>query len=270
MGVYFSEREKKRIFWRRLKMFGFVLLIVALSGGIFYAVSNSKIFKVTSFEVVGNDFIQQEEIISMVGDLILNSSFMGKLLGVDNIFTWSNGQLPEVADKFAQISGLGVKRDLFTRKVTIEVKERERKFVWCFVPSSLENAGDGKESCFWVDGTGFVFDNAPVIEGQIINVITEYGDRSLGIGDYVLNDKEMIVLNANLKFLEDLNFAWDEMRIENLKYKELVVLIKNGPKIYFSLLTPPDFGKKVVQSLLSSGKPAKYIDLRVDGRVFYE
>jgi hypothetical protein len=270
MGVYFSEREKKRIFWRRLKIFGFVLLIVALSGGIFYAVSNSKIFKVSSLEVTGNDSIQQEEIISVVHDSVLSRSFMGKLLGVDNIFVWSNEQLPEVADKFAQISSLDVKRDLFSRKVTIEVKERERKFVWCFVPLLLEGAGNEKESCFWTDETGFIFDKAPVIEGQIINIVKEYGDRSLEIGDYVLSDKEMVVLNADLKFLEDLNFAWEEMRIENLKYKELVVLIKNGPKIYFSLLTKPDFGKKVVQSLLNSGKSAKYIDLRVDGRVFYE
>lgn len=270
MGVYFSEREKKRIFWRRLKIFGFILLIVALSGGIFYAVSSSKIFKVTSFEVIGNDSIQQEEIISAVDDLIISRSFIGKFLGVDNILVWGDRQLPEIAGKFAQISSLDIIRDLFARKVIIEVKERERKFVWCFVPLTIEDAGNEKESCFWVDGTGFIFDKAPVIEGQVINVIKEYGDRSLGIGDYVLSDKELIVLNADLQFLEDLNFSWEEMRIENLKFKELVVLIKNGPKIYFSLLTKPDFGKKVVQSLLSSGKSAKYIDLRVDGRVFYE
>jgi len=270
MGVYFSEREKKRIFWRRLKIFGFVLLIVALLGGGFYAVSNSKIFKVTSFEVVGNDSIQQEEIISVVDNLIIRRSFIGKFLGADNILVWGNWQLPEITDKFKQISGLSVKRDLFSRKVTIEVKEREKKFAWCFVPPMLDDKSEGKELCFWADETGFLFDKAPVIEGQIVSVIKEYGDRHLGIGDYVLNDKEMIVLNGDLEFLESLNFPWEEMRIENLKFKELVVLIKNGPKIYFSLLTKPDFGKKVVQSLLNSGKPAKYIDLRVDGRVFYE
>jgi len=270
MGVYFFEREKKRIFWRRLKIFGFVLLIVALSGGIFYAVSNSKIFKVSLLEVTGNDSVQREEIISMVHESVLSRSFTGKLLGVDNILVWGNWQLPELTGKFTQISDLSVKRDLFARKVTIEVKERERKFVWCFVSLTPEDAGNEKESCFWADGKGFIFGKAPVIEGQSVNVIKEYGDRSLGIGDYVLNSKELLVLNADLQFLEDLNFSWEEMRIENLKYKELVVLIKNGPKIYFSLLTKPDFGKKVVRSLLDSGKPAKYIDLRVDGRVFYE
>lgn len=270
MGVYFSERALKTVFWSRLKIYIIIFFLFIFLGGVFYAVSSLEIFKVKSLEVTGNTSVEQGEIINAVTNLVLRNSFIGRFLGAGNILVWSNRRWPdETIKEFPQVFSLGVKRDLFSRKVVIEVKERDKKMIWCLIPESAPSIG-GEEKCFWSDETGFLFGKAPTTEGQLVEVIKEKSSRSLNIGDYLLEEKEMENLNKSLKFLGDLNLSSDKIKINEQKFKELTALIKGGSVIYFSLLADPSSSKAAVESLLKSGRSIDYLDLRVEGKVYYK
>lgn len=233
---------------RRRRPLRFILITVGLFlffGGAAYVVWLSDVFSVRAIEVSGATLVD-ESVIS------------GELGG--NILFW---KLPVNVSDYPQIESAEVIKDYAERKINIEVKEREKTIIWCQQSS---------ENCFWIDDSGLVFNRAPIPEGSlVVHVVKDQNDRELKIGEKVLADDLFVNLKNAIELLDGVNISVEEIRVDDLKFKEATAVLANGPEVYFSLSIDPRFGRGVLESLMKSPdwSAIRYVDLRVENRAYY-
>lgn len=225
-----------------------VLLSVAgglvLAGGA-YLVWFSDLFKVQAVNIMSEELITAEDL---------------NLAAGGNILFWRPALDLEA---FPQIAGFKVEKDYFERVVVVQLESREKYAIWC-----LEDKGE----CFWADDTGVAFSRAPDFQGPLLfRLVRDYSDRTLVLGDQVLDKELFSNLKAAFDFLGTIEVEVQEFKIEDLKFKEAVAELESGPDIYFSLILDPHFGLGVVRSLRQSGEwdIIRYLDLRVPNRAYY-
>ncbi|MBI2592591.1 MAG: hypothetical protein HYW37_00285 [Candidatus Colwellbacteria bacterium] len=262
MRDYRFRTQKGKTVFELIKPLLLVLLPFILIGGSFYLFKESRFFEVQAIEVRGLESLSKEAVLAALEPKILERSFLGKLLGIGNILAWQGNFSPDLRDEFPRLASLNVQGDLFRRSVVVNVAEKEKSVVWCLV---------SRDTCFWVDKEGVVFDLAPAVSGRIIKVVRDSSERDLNIGETVLPADEVSNLAKIFQFLSNLNLHSKEMKIENVKFKEITAILDEGPELRFSLNVDPGFGSSVVKTLIGSNDWSKirYVDLRIEGRVYY-
>src|SRR3989344_4469739 len=157
----------------------------------------------------------------------------------------------------------------FLRVQTFTFRERERKLIWCHI-SRVE---DGAETprCFWIDGVGLIFEEAPIPRGGLVRVVYDYSSRALGLGDYVLDEDTVPNLFFIFDLFERFDFVVTNLVLDNLGLREVTGNVTAGPFLYFSLDTNPSFALPVIDSLIASGEWRKisYLDMRVENKAYY-
>lgn len=254
------EVERKRNSRRRLKRILFLIFLVGFLTAAVTEVFFSDFFDVKVIEVTGNESVVSEEVIKAAEVAAVRMRPIYKLLGSRNVLFWTTKEMPEPMEGAPQVASFKVVRDLSERSINIEVVEREKFVVWC------------EGECFWIDEKGIIFSEAPETEGALIKIVRVNSERRLMLGERPLPEKEIQTFVQIVRFLDDLGFAVASIKIEDLRFKEINVTILNGPRVLFSLLINPVFGKPVIESLKESGTWEKidYLDLRVDGRAYYK
>lgn len=213
--------------------------------GIAYLIWFSGAFDIESVEVNGEDLAPGFSLEGALGE---------------NILFW---QLDFDASMYSQVAKVEVDKQILDRRVVVNLSAKERYAIWCL---------EKQQECFWIDDSGGVFTNAPDLKGPLVfKLVRDFSDRDLGIGDQALEQDLFINLKAAFNFLDDLEIPTQELRIENLNFREAIAYTSEGPQIYFSLQDDPFFGKEIVKSLRASGEWSilNYLDLRVPGRAFY-
>lgn len=231
---------------RKLKFFLFLFLFGLVIAGAGYLIWFTPAFQIQAIEVNGGTPAQQEIL---------------KERSSNNMLFWR----PPISQKeYPQIAKLEVKRNFFERKITVNLEERQKEIIWCL---------EKKEQCFWVDKTGFAFTPAPFTTGTLVEVkvIRDYSEREIKVGENVLDPKHFQNLKAALDLLVELNLPVNELKIENIDYREAMADLSSGPDLYFSLLFDPGFARDVVEKLRASGEwnSLRYVDLRVENRAYY-
>ena len=104
-----------------------------------------------------------------------------------------------------------------------------------------------------------------------VKVVRDYSDREVKVGENVLPPKHFQNLKSTLDLLVELNLPVNELKIENIDYREAIADLSSGPNIYFSLLFNPGFARNVVEKLKASGEwnNLRYVDFRVENRAYY-
>jgi len=230
---------------RNLKLVLIVLVVLFFLGGVAYVVWLSDVFKTQSIEVHGATLVDENVVAGALGG---------------NILFW---KLPIDIKNYPQIESVSTKKDFIDRSVRIEVIERGKMIIWC------EASG---ENCFWTDENGFIFTMAPIPEGSlVVSVVRDYNERELNVGQNVLPEDLFINLKYALELLDSVDVSVEEIRIDDLKFKEATAVISGGPEVYFSLNIDPRFGKGVLEALLNSPDwgAIRYVDLRVENRAYY-
>ena len=239
-----SARKRSRNH-RSLKLALFLIAVFLFLGGFAYLVWFSDVFTVRAIEVEGAALVKKETI-------------SGPIEG--NILFW---KLPVNIGDYPQIANVDVKKDFVERKVKVSVTERAKVLIWC---------GAENENCFWADENGFIFTTAPIPEGVlVVNVVRDSTNRELKVGDSVLPADLFPNLKHAIELLNGLDASVEEIRLDDLKFKEATAVIAGGPEVYFSLAIDPRFGKGVLESLMASPNwgAIRYVDLRVENRAYY-
>lgn len=230
---------------RKVKIVVFSLIVILLVAGGIY------IFWFTELPDIKD--------ISVEGAVLTDVSSLNDSVG-ENILLWD---APSYLADLPQIKSVDVDKNFIKRSVSVKVSERDKDVIWCL---------EEKSECFWIDESGVVFTGASNPTGSlIVKVVRDYTERSLSLGDTVLPEDLLVNLRKIFSLVGDLNLSVDEVRIDDLKFKEATAVVVSGPEIYFSLTFDPSFGQGVLDSLSNSSDwgVIRYVDLRVENRAYY-
>lgn len=300
-----GQQKHRRRLISKIKIYIGVVLFIALLIGISYLVIYSRVFKIKGIAVV--QLNQNNFNIGRVGDADLQNSLLQDLksfyannseisyfLGPDNILSWNTNKLPNSDlfwKKYAAISQIRIKKNYFKRTIEVDYTKRERYGVWCLfgqttsanpksasssisvvVSSTAAIAAPMNERCFWFDDEGIVFSQTPHIEGSLIYRIYDYTGRGLSLGDAVLNNRLLPNLFKIFNFLDQFNFNVRSLRLDDLALEEISAnqVASATPQVYFSLRFDPAFALQPLQQLKSTLGNIRYIDLRVENRIYYK
>lgn len=238
-----SARKKSKKL-RSIKLYTLLLLVFA---GLVYLIWFSPVFTISTLEVSGAN-LNKEQVSDLLG---------GNPEG-ENILFW---QRSEGRALDARFSSIDIERDYFNRKVVVSLNQREKKYIWCF---------ESNNSCYWVDDMGFMFSEAPISSGNLVTVIKDYRELPPAIGSYVLTSSMNNVLAGIVEILSELDLRTKDIIIEDIKLKELVVILRDETKLIFSLSTDPRFTKAAIKSLMESDSwnTIRSVNLTVQGRAY--
>ena len=159
------------------------------------------------------------------------------------------------------LAGATIEKDWLNRSINITVQERERLGIWCI---------DG-ENCYWLDGDGVVFEEAPATEGSLILKVYDSQTADLRLGFPVIEDRFINNLTGILKNLGKLDAAIRKISLDR-KLQELKVETYEGADILFSIRFDPAPNIESFQKLFETLDLRKidYVDLRIDNRIYYK
>ncbi len=254
MAATNSRFQRRRTFFKRLRLYGYV------SGGVLFAVllvylfAASPLFKIGALTIVGGESIDQEKLIALLKTEVVSQPL--GWLGADNYLAWPT----DLEYAAPQIAGLAIDKSFWSRGITITVTPRQRYAVWC-------NEGS---DCDWIDESGIIFEPAPVAEGQLVQTVFDQGGTLGAIGDRVLASSSFNIVKKIIEGTKALDLSVTKITI-NRSAEEVLVDTGAGARIIFSMRFDPEqtalpalvrFIKKPGLSNLS------YVNLTVENRAF--
>jgi len=279
--IYFDERERRR--HRRilkLKIYGGIAAFFVLLIGIGYLIVYSPLFRVTRISADSKQ-INADEIVENLRSLFANQSKIAQFLGPDNILIWNNEKIGEILKNYPQITELTIEKDYLEREIKVIVKEREKLGIWCLITQiNADNISENQHSnqrqsasCMWFDKNGIIFEEAPSVEGNLINKIDDFSGQSLKFGESVLKENFFPNLVKIFEVLEKSDLKIKSLRLERLELQEIIADSPGNslPKIYFSLRIDPGFSLSALESFKNRGiERLEYLSVRAANRAYHE
>jgi len=257
--VYLSQEKKRNDLWKTLKFFLIGLILEGFFILILYLIIYSPVFKINEVQIINNENTSFEDVLNFIKINIFSDSYFKKILGFQNILIWPNF-LENNYNTFAQIKNISIEKDYFKKNILIKVQERKSIGLWCVYQES---------KCFEFDEEGYLFNKTFFSEGSATLKIFDFTSRKLSIGNFALEKRLFDNLNLILKVLEKNNLNVEKIDLKNLETEEIIVKLFDGPYIYFSLnFSPPDL--EPIINKINNFNNLKYIDLRVENRVYYK
>ncbi len=255
--------------WRRIKAYALTGSVL-LSGILFFAfLAYFPLFKIRSVTVVGESSTSQAYVISSIASQLMAYSSFNRVLSLSNILVW--GGSPRITDSALKglptIGSLGIKRDFFNGHVTIDASDRKKEALWCVTSSGL---------CYFTDASGVVFlragDISLSVPSSTVPVVLDSYDNKLTMLTSVLNREGYSDLLKVISLIENLGFKNPTLYFKNMDYEEVVFKTPDNKEMYFSLLFDPSDDLAAVKNIISSAgwRDVQYVDLRVQGRVYYK
>lgn len=260
INAYLKKRRRRRGLYIEIAI---VILVAAAALGFFWwLIFRAQIFRIDSIEIKKSDSLSDGEVRTYLEGRLM-SSWWNRKLGINNFLVWP-GELEEkdLAD-FPKAKAMVMDKGYWSHKLTVEVVERDRAGIWC--------AAKEQGKCFWFDGDGLIFADAPDIDGNLIVTVKDGSQANLAVGGKILPDKYIKNFFSIVDVLKKVQ-ATGQIRLEDLALEEVSVSAENSPKLYFSLRFPADNTAAVVESLRSSSDFGKiqYIDFRIPNRAYYK
>lgn len=258
MDPYFNHRKNERSAQRmriRFYLIGCGAMLAVI--GMIYVILYSPVFRIRSFVISGKERYSDREIIGIVEPLVLNTQFKN-FLGPDNIIAW-NISNPDISK--TGLSQAGIERDWLRQTVKIRVEERNRLAIWC----------DANNDCDWIDDGGMAFEPAPQTEGSLIVAVHDDAASRITQGSRVLEDRFMDNLLAIIRGISAMKLPFRRISYDE-RLQEIHVENFIGPEILFNIRFNPD--QNISSMIALEGKTdisrIKYIDLRVENRLYYK
>ena len=125
-----KKRNRKPFFKKKLFWFSFLFLIV--SSGFFYFFLFSPYFQIEETSILGAQTISKDELLkNFKSNATISLNILGNNLTSESLFIPSQGKISTLLENFPEIEYISVKKDFFTKKIVIEVKEKTPVCIWC-------------------------------------------------------------------------------------------------------------------------------------------
>lgn len=249
--------RRKRFFFRFFLAFFLVFLIsVAATISLFFLEK----FKIAGIAVSGTDGLSQEIFAKEVESAMATKKF--GIIPQNRIFTFPKEAIKmDLIRRFIKIENLEMEIDM-GNIVKLDIKERKDAALLC---------GADNKKCFFLDKTGFVFEEAPFFsDGVYMKFVDERSDKA-ELGEFFLSPGDM----------DRVFVFWD--RLKTFCPVARVHVRDRGIFVFFTeggwyLLVDGDADWNTVYANLEISFNEKlkdgvanleYVDLRFDNKVFY-
>ena len=248
--TYYAKKE------RRLKVrpvLYFFLLIATMAVG-YYALLNNDFLKLEKISVVDGSGADRGDLLGLI-EANVKSSFLGDLFPDDNLLHW-------LFVNYGNLTGfqsLDLKRGFFSNSLVFIVSEYDKFGIWCFVKD---------EQCYWFNGDGLLFSEAPSIEGRLLIKIFDVDNQK---GEVSAIDMLLVKFSERvIKIISDFSLTAERVEYSE-SAEEIHYFLNNGTKLIFSAKDGLNDGLlSYLKSLLGDAKtrPEKYIDFSVKNRIY--
>jgi hypothetical protein len=261
LGPSQARLRKRRLFFVRLYIILFFLLIIILGLAIF---SGSEKMKVQTIIVSGNAAVSPDQVLA-----IANRNMTGRygyLFAKSNSLIFPRYEIKkDLLQEIKTIIDLDINWDDW-QQISINIVERKPHSVWCGSDSKK-----GDSTCYFVDKGGYIYGIAPVFSGNIF--IKNYSNLLTDpIGQYFLPKSVYGQIFILIDLLKQRNMKVIYVSFDDTDYRfgledgfEIIFNDKNKFEISFqNLLLAIDGGSL---DLDKDAQTIKYIDLRFDNRI---
>lgn len=266
-----ARRSKlKRVFGLFLKI---GLPIVFLLGFIFLA--RADFLQIKTFEVVGLEMVQPEEIKNVAQSLIFNQKGFYLIPNSNIIFLNKNKLVKELLSNFPRLEKVEINKKFFSRQIELKIAEKKADLLWC----------SSTDVCFLMTKDGLVFEKTNIIGADFekskvfsIEPLNKVVFRGILIGDpltktFATPDK----IKNYLKLIEIFNGVGFKITSINIESSDKAVAKSNIGDIIFN---PEEVDlSAVAQNTVLLIKQTKiknptaqfnYIDARFGNKFFYK
>lgn len=255
------KRKLKSSTGRKPKTIFILIILVFLVFSYFFFFS--PIFEIKKIEVSGNQIISEEEI----QDSLHNFLFKRFLFfNRNNFFLAAKNKLTSaLIQDFPRILSIDITKNIVKRTINLKIVERKEIGIFC------------RETCYYIDIEGVVFEEAPQTSGTLILVINDLSKNIVRLGERVIEKEFMFgLLDMRNCLIDRFNLVAVDFVIEAAPSQDLKTNTHEGWYILFD--RSQDF-KNQLQSLAlvlenkitdQERQTLEYIDLRIDNRVYYK
>lgn len=125
------KRNRKLFFKKKAFWFSFLFFLIFSASSYFLFFSPH--FQVKETSILGAQTISKEELLkNFKSDATMTLNILGNNLISESLFIPSQGKISSLLENFPEIEDINVKKDFFTKKIVIEVKEKAPVCIWCF------------------------------------------------------------------------------------------------------------------------------------------
>jgi cell division septal protein FtsQ len=263
--------------WQTLLFGGFFILFFT---GLCWLFIFSPYFKIKETVASGSDQVISESI-KEFADNFLQKRILQIFPG-DSFFMFSAGKLAEdILKNFPSVNEVQIKQ-FFPKKIEVVFKNREAAAILCRYFPLTENATTTDEyilpvsdRCFFADGEGVVYKDAPEISGNFLLTLYFPNQEMLNFGDRALASSTIKFAGELKKELRDKNVEINNFLVKDASGQEIHAISPEGWVAYFSGTRSAISQAKVLEVLLideikEKRKSLKYIDLRLPNRAYYK
>lgn len=254
---------------RRIKQVALYALAAALFFLALIVVARLPALQVKEIVVVGNEVTTDEELQAVVGQYLAGSYWF--VFPRSNIFLYPRVAIENaIKSALARVSAASVSSaDLST--ISIEIRERHPDALWC--EGEYDPHDPLPSPCYFVDGDGLIFAEAPVFSGNVfIRYYGLYGGSP--VGRQLL---ELAAYREEAYFLQTLpKFDLEPTDVILNENKDVTVYLTGDARLLFSRTHSLGEVLQNLDSVLSSepleGRESlelDYIDLRFGNKIFY-
>ena len=260
LGPSAMRQRRRRLFFIRLYIFSFILLVVVFGLAIF---SGSEKLKIQTIIVSGNAAVSSDDVLK-----IANRDMDGRyayLFAKSNSIIFPRFKIKsDLLKEIKTIKDLDINWDDWQR-ISLKITERKPHSVWCGNDINISN-----NQCYFVDKDGLLYSEAPTFSGSMFVKDYGYVSSSTGtIGQYYLKLGSYNKIFSLIDLLDQKNIKVISVYFDGSDYKfnleggpVVIFNDKNGFEQSFSNLFSAIDTKNL--DLVSGVDKINYIDLRFD------
>lgn len=265
------ELKKKKHKILRRKIFFLVCFFILILVGLSF-LSKWEYININNIQISGNKVIETKMIESVVKEKIAGNYLW--FFPKTNFLLYPKGEIKrEIADKFKRLKDISLNVQNF-KTLNISLTERTALYTYCGITPPETN--DSNQKCYFVDNSGYIFDEAPYFSGEVYL-------KFYGIADSYFLKPNFAKLISFKETLEKIGIKPVVFFLEDTG--DIKVFLSSstsqlGPFVIFK--DNADFNQVIenLQSVLTT-EPLKtefktkyssllYIDLRFGNKVYYK
>ncbi len=249
-------RKKQRRFFVKIGLISAGVL--SFTGGLVYLFLFSKAMIITEVNINGLKTVTVDQINPIIDSLKNKKLFSFLRFGQNILFFDSNFLRSQIINSFPIVKNVEISKE-FPHKITVDIEERSAVGTWCI-----------DENCRYFDESGILWGTAVRSSGSLL----------LNVADLTASNSYNKIDSTTLKPILDsvqelnaLNFKIENIEIMPGGIGDFKIYITNS--YYILLNTESDISGqiKALKLLIGNNPPdfkPNYIDLRIDGRIYYK